>query len=339
MTGDSQLWLYHPKPLPDELLSSWLVRIAHGHNMKLQTFSRVSLGRGQYLWVRDIDRQAPDWLVESISIHTRVCVHEVRRTSLLDYQGVLYRDYRWSGPQYWLLPLKMVDTSFRHHGLQFCPKCLAEDKEPYFRKRWRVALYTMCTKHQCMVHDRCPSCAAPVSFHRREMGKFSKVDAGSMALCHACEFDLRESLVIAPVIFDETALQAWLPALRKIEGYDGIDTRYDLGFFLVLHQLCKILLKHASHVHLRKYVSEKIGAPAIQLQVKHRTFEQYSLEDRHVVIQLAMWLMVNPEERIVEAWRNKVVRYNVLKKDIQHSPQWYRDVLEQCANWRGSINI
>lgn len=335
MADASPLWLYHPRPLPDELLSSWLVRIAHGHSMKLQTFCRVSLGKGQEVWVRDIDRHAMDWLVVAMSKHTGVSASDVKRTSLLDYQGRLYRDYRWSGSQYWILPLRMVNTSFQHHGLQFCAKCLAEDKDAYFRKRWRIALYTMCTKHQCMLYDRCPACGAPVSFHRREMGKFSVVDAGPFFLCHACQFDLRDSPARQPLIYDKSAFQEWLLILQMLEGDIEIDARHDIGYFEVLHQLCKILLTQSSHVRLQKYVSGKMCAPEIILNAKHKTFEHYALDERHAVIQIAMWLMADPGARIVEAWRNKAVRYNVLKKDLRESPAWYREIVARCSDWRG----
>lgn len=333
MTKTSQLWLYHPKPLPDELLSSWLVRIVHGHGMKLQTFCRVALGKGQEVWLRDVDRQAPDWLVRALSKHTGVGLRAIKQASLLDYKGALYHRYKWSGHQYWILPLMMVDTSYHHHGMQYCPMCLAEDDVPYFRKRWRVALYTMCTKHQCMLHDRCPLCGAVVEFTRREMGKFSQVDAGLITQCHVCDFDLRNAKAVKPVIYGESAAQTWLPALQMLEG-ELVDARYDVGFFAVLHQMCKILLAHGQHVHLQKYVADKIGAPEVALLSGNAPFENYSLEDRHVVIQLAMWLMTDPEARIVGAWRNKVVRYNMLNKDFQPSPQWYRDIVLRCANWR-----
>ena len=333
MANASLLWLYHPKPLPDELLSSWLVRIAHGHGMKLQTFCRVALGQGQAMWLRDIDRQAPDWLVRALSKHTGVGIRTIIRASLLAYKGVLYQRYKWSGHQYWILPLMMVNTSYHHHGMQYCPMCLAEDDVPYFRKRWRVSLYTMCTKHQCMLHDRCPSCGAVVEFTRREMGKFSQVDAGLITQCHVCDFDLRNSKVVKPVIYDESAAMTWLPALKMLEG-ETVDARYDVGFFAVLHQMCKILLAHGQHVHLQKYVANKIGAPAVALLSGNAPFENYLLEDRHVVIQLAVWLLADPEVRIVDAWRNKAVRYNMLNKDFKLRPRWYRDVVKACANWR-----
>lgn len=97
------------------------------------------------------------------------------------------------------------------------------------------------------------------------------------------------------------------------------------------------MLTHYSHVHLRQFVSGKIGAPEVQLRSKHESFEHYSLEERHVVIQLGMWLLADPEVRIVEAWRNKAVRYNMLKKDFQPRPQWYREIVEKCENWRKSF--
>lgn len=332
----SDLWLYHPKPQPDELLSSWLVRIAHGHSMKIQTFSRIALGKGQETWNRDIDRQAPDWLVGAISKHTGVSEADVLRTSLLTYQGTLYPKYRWSGQQYWLLPLNMIDTSFQHHGLQYCPLCLAQDPKPYFRKRWRIALYTMCTKHQCMVHDRCPECGATVAFHRREMGKFSQVNAGSITLCHSCDFNLCNAPIKEPIIYNESAYQEWLPILNMLEQGGSLDSHRDAGYFAVLHQMCKILVSHVPHGRLQHFVADKISAPKVDLLAKHDPFEHFSLEARHIIIQMAMWLMVKPEEKIIDAWRNRAIRYSVMTKDMIEIPLWYRNIVEQCADWRGA---
>ena len=64
------LWPIRYKLLPDELLSSWLVRLAHGFGLKVQTFSNLLFGCNYQVWNRDIDRFAPDWLVEQLSSHT-----------------------------------------------------------------------------------------------------------------------------------------------------------------------------------------------------------------------------------------------------------------------------
>ena len=52
------LWPAHPKPLPDELLSSWMVRIAGQHGLKLHTFASA-VWPGISIWNRDIDRSGP----------------------------------------------------------------------------------------------------------------------------------------------------------------------------------------------------------------------------------------------------------------------------------------
>lgn len=137
-----------------------------------------------------------------------------------------------------------------------------------------------------------------------------------------------------PEIYDVSAYQMWLTALQMLEGDAEIDAHYDMGFFAVLHQLGKILLIQNGRVRLRDYVSRIIGAPEIQLHARHTPFENYSLEVRHVLIQMAMWLLADPDVRIVDAWRNKAVRYNVLKKDFQMMPAWYQGVVGQCSDWR-----
>lgn len=136
------------------------------------------------------------------------------------------------------------------------------------------------------------------------MGKFSQVDAGLITQCHACDFDLRESKAVAPIIYDESAGLTFLLALRMLEG-EAVDARYNLGFFAVLHQMCKVMLTRNAHIHLRQYVSEKIGAPEVALRPKHESFEYYSLDERHVIIQLGMWLLADPEARIPDAWRTR----------------------------------
>lgn len=94
MVGASQLWLYHPSPLPDELLSSWLVRISHGHEMKLQTFFRVSLGKGQEIWTRDIDRQAPEWLLHALSEHTGISIQDIRYVPCMQISDHFHLDHK-----------------------------------------------------------------------------------------------------------------------------------------------------------------------------------------------------------------------------------------------------
>src|SRR5258708_40246243 len=83
------------------------------------------------------------------------------------------------------------------YGLKFWSECLAEDREPYYRRSWRLALMTVCEKDHILLHDRCPNCQAPVNFHRNELGNRYKWAPDSIPLCHSCEYDLRTSPTVS----------------------------------------------------------------------------------------------------------------------------------------------
>ncbi|MFA6699756.1 MAG: TniQ family protein, partial [Thiomicrospira sp.] len=85
-----KLWPVHPHPSPDELLSSWLVRIAHGNGEKVQSFCHHEFGIERQIWNRDIDRQAPEWLLTILSERTATTIERVKQTTLKRYEGVLF---------------------------------------------------------------------------------------------------------------------------------------------------------------------------------------------------------------------------------------------------------
>jgi hypothetical protein len=184
------LWPIHYKPLPDELLSSWLVRLAHGHGLKVQTFSNLIFGNNHQVWNRDVDRLAPQWLVEELSLHTGTPLATAYATTLRAYEGLLYSQFKASGTLPWIQSLKIYHRKREGFGIQFCGMCLADGPQPYFRKRWRIAFNTICPRHQSMLHDRCPACGAAVAFHRMDIGQGCIVDTRSLANCHACSFTL-----------------------------------------------------------------------------------------------------------------------------------------------------
>ncbi|MDQ3555642.1 MAG: TniQ family protein, partial [Gemmatimonadota bacterium] len=80
-----RLWPVHLKPLPDELLSSWLGRLAAAHGLKLHTFCTLAFGR-RALWNRDLDRLAPPEVMEVLAERTATPPARVRETTLARYE-------------------------------------------------------------------------------------------------------------------------------------------------------------------------------------------------------------------------------------------------------------
>ena len=332
----SPLWPIRYKPLPDELLSSWLVRLAHGHGLKVQTFCNLIFGNRLQVWNRDIDRLGPNWLVNELSARTGKPLAMAYGTTLRAYEGWLYPRFKASGALQWIQTLKMYHRKFEGFGLQYCPQCLREAPEPYFRKSWRVAFNTICIRHQCMLRDRCPNCGKGVAFHRRDMGHGDVVVADSIAGCHQCGFELSEGGA-EPIISYDLQASDWHAGLcGQLTRPDSAQPVIELDTFGVMRQLAMLLTSQYPTAKLHAHVCNQLGVPEMQVIKGRIAIETRPLHERHHLNQLVAWLMVGLEPRLRMAWRAKAVRYNHLNKDFKDAPAWYQKITEGLADWRQS---
>lgn len=115
--------------------------------------------------------------------------------------------------------------------------------------------------------------------------------------------------------------------------------QFDLKFHAVLHQLCKVMLSVQNNDLLRQYVANMLGVATVPALRGKMPLEHRRVFDRYQTVFFALWLLVDKGSRIVEAWRNRAVRYNVLKKDFQPRLQWYQEIVAQCVNWRETSKI
>lgn len=335
----SPLWPIRYKPLPDELLSSWLVRLAHGHGLKVQTFCNLLFGNRLQVWNRDIDRLAPPWLVETLAMHTGTPVDVAYGTTLKVFDGILFRNPRPSGHLNWVLSLKIYHRIREGFGQQFCPACLAEDKTPYFRKAWRLSLSTTCRRHRCMLHDRCPVCGAAVSFFRMDFG----IEAGdsdnetiNVSRCHGCKANLAMALTVPPFIVEPAAFDK-IAAMAATIGEPSPPPRR-VDELAILRRLCALMLSNRSTVALRAYLLAFHGIEdPIEPTEKRIPFESLPLDARHVLLQCGAWLLNDLGSRLGTAVRSGALRYNHLLRDFEDAPAWYRDVVKSDVPHRQTL--
>lgn len=299
----TSLWPIRYKPLPDELLSCWLVRLAHGHGLKVQTFCNLIFGNHRQVWNRDIDRLVPTWLIDELCSKTGTSREMAWNTTLRVYEGVLYPKFRMSGALHWILALKMYHRKREGYGLQFCPTCLTEDAISYFRKRWRVAFNTVCTWHGTMLLDRCPKCSVAIAVHRLDMTRPDAIEIGPLSCCHACGFDLRNAPAAEPISYDAQASGILLDASRAFDASGNPDKEWELGRYTVMHHLCRLMTSRYKHVSLREFVLDQVGLQEISLIGGHISFEMRPIEERHHLVQLTAWLLADLEVRLTAAWR------------------------------------
>lgn len=217
---DSKLWPIHPQPLPDELLSSWMVRLARGNGYKIHGFYTQFFGLDRQIWNRDIDHLAPRWLISGLSERTGIPESRIEQMALRTLETYAFERLNDAGTTRWLMALGVFHRTRRAFGQQFCPICLSEDAEPYLRRSWRLALTTICEQHGVVLQDRCNVCGRPVVPHRADMTSHrSRLPHMSIVRCSFCR-----ALITAPstqASDDEIELQRNINEIVAV-GYAAI---------------------------------------------------------------------------------------------------------------------
>ena len=90
MILSGNVWPIHLKPLEDELLSSWIIRLAHANGLKVMTLCTMLFGYRRPVWNRDIDRLAPEAVLNKISQITGTPLDRVCATTLKDFEGRVF---------------------------------------------------------------------------------------------------------------------------------------------------------------------------------------------------------------------------------------------------------
>lgn len=314
------LWPVHLKPQPDELLSSWLIRLAHAHGYQVEGLCRLLLGRGAAMWNRDIDRCASETLMAAVMTATAATEPQFRNTLLSAYDGTLTESVGLSGTARWLVPLSVLHRKRRRPGLMYCSTCIATDPDPYCRKKWRLACITVCSTHGVELRDSCPNCNAAFVPHRVDMGHGGYMPSDKLLVkCHVCGHDLRVQSADRgdPKLVDFT---------RRIEeclqsGHFDISpaTRlYSVAFMQGLRLLIRAIRK-ASGVKARGE-----GAP---IQIPNNEFEHLPLCTRRLVMTELASLFSADVKCLADQMRRMGIRYSDVVTLKDETPFWLTEAL------------
>ncbi|WP_181880958.1 TniQ family protein [Crenobacter cavernae] len=310
----------HLKPRDDELLSSWLVRLAHAHQLKVESLCTMLFGQGSPIWNRDIDRLAPDGVLARLSLATGAPVEQTRRTTLVDLEGWLSETIASHGHSHWIVPLGVFHRNRRHPGLMYCPACLTEESDRYYRRLWRIAWASVCVKHRCELVDRCPSCGAPVAPHRTDMKARCLIPTPvTLIRCHACQGWLTQQ----PLAPASAALVAFQSRLEQAlaQGYIDWDDNPSLHSVLFFEGL-RALLSNGL-----RGLNRMVPGTA-----RRAVFETRSLEDRRAdLLQLCEWLEHWPQH-FLDTIATKRLRGAELCSATRPLPYWYFRVVHPLAH-------
>lgn len=318
----------HPPRLPGELLSSWIVALARANGCKVHTLCARFGGNGHTIWNRDVDRQMPPDLIAALARSTGQSVEAVRSDSLPELAVQVIGRHYPNGNSAWVLPLGIYHRKRLGYGVQFCPLCLVEDERPFVRRSWRMAFYTECDKHHVLMQDRCPSCKEPWTYFRGELGDRDRVSAQGINVCSNCGFDLTRT----PVQRTDWNDHQLILACRNLWLMHGWGTVYlDNRRFAPVHQLMVairqvIMLMSSDRRDGQLYdtVAGVLWPEGYRaLSMRGLDYERRSVEERHRLFCMAVWLLLDWPHRFEWMWRASGIHRCALWRDLRHMPRWF----------------
>jgi len=140
-----------PRPFSDELLSSWVARVAARYGLEVPELVSYLIGRGNSLpALRQINDITPD--PELLKIWSRGCRIDPAR---LERLSSIFRHHNRSR--------EWVSARIRG-GMSVCLACFDTDvaagRDAYIRADWKLVEWVVCPVHKEILRDRCPECGA-----------------------------------------------------------------------------------------------------------------------------------------------------------------------------------
>ncbi|WP_460046220.1 TniQ family protein [Pseudomonas sp. S2_H01] len=173
------LWPRARNVLPDELLSSWLIRNAFAHGCSPMSLTG-SLWPSWRCWTVDLDRGLSTQQMSPLARLSGVSDEHISLCTLQPISHVLNPGIGTTkGVWPWILT-RGFSNRRPIGGLQCCPFCFSEGV-PYYRISSRLAWHTCCEKHLSALIDSCPACGASLQPHMLEQ---EGPDCGH---CHRCK--------------------------------------------------------------------------------------------------------------------------------------------------------
>jgi hypothetical protein len=312
-------WLFCPRPQPDELLSSWLHRLALINRRADHVLCKFMFG-DVAVWTRDVDRHFPAHLIPTLAEWTRVPEERIAHTMLAPYAGRLTESVRLRGVAPWILPLGVYHRIRRRPGLQYCAACLRSEP-PYARRAWRLSPVTVCPKHLNVLRDGCPRCGLPFMFHRL------RPTLSGLCACPRCGFDLTWDLREVPASPRVLRLQTLI--LRglhvghvRLAGEHVEVLPFMSGLRYLVYSLTKRRLGGLGLP--RRTVDALEPMPGGKVE-----FDFQSVEVRHALMrQLATWIDTWPCG-FIQAMDAHLRQPSVMRCDRERPPEWLQKTIDQ----------
>ncbi|XPV68811.1 MAG: TniQ family protein [Halarcobacter sp.] len=324
-------FLFISKPLKDELLSSWLTRVAFEHQRDLSSFISLFIRhQGSTIARADIDFLYDEKLFKQLARKSHLSDKEIYQMSLRSEEGHLF--ICSENGLYPPFQIRKLTDKRTHHALMYCPKCLAEEKIPYFRKKWRYNFYNACPKHKIFLTDRCWRCYTKIEFPKIKHLK-------ELCFCYNCEKDLRETITISIQSNHKYGLKA-------IEWFEkGLNK----GYFIINKQKVKSVFIFESFTKLRFLLGkkQKLDLEAFPLIEEYKDIckklEKYnskkalSIYKEFVLTSMVYYLFQNYPNNLIDFSKQNHFTHRDFVHGFKDIPFWYKELIDEIIPMQNKI--
>jgi len=305
-------------PEEDEILSSWIFRLARSHKMKPFTFAKYGLEVPD-LWNRDFDKFYNQKLIDVLTTLTPLSHCKITSLHLISYQDIIFNSKINSAFTEGILNVGVEHRMRNNKGLLACPLCLS--KKQYYKKSWRLLSSIVCTDCRCNLIDECPDCKMPIVFQRLDIGKKDLYLEKPMYLCWNCNNDLRKDYTVIDKNSNSFKYQKYIN--NTIQDGFNKHTQYSFEYFNVLFSILrKSRSGSTKFFRLREAFSKEFGIKS-EMFTAHK-FE-LSLNLRRELLPLIYELLLDLNNNFVPFCKNHFIRFSDIRSDGVNLPFWIYD--------------
>lgn len=306
-----------PVPFSDEILSSWIARLAYANQMHPKTFLNTYLGiKHRDHFKNCLDAHINDEILNCLQTITSQDF-ALKNMTLQSYVGILGECI-----------IKERHNTYLGH-MQFCPQCLNEHI-PYYKKLWHVNLLTICAKHHCFLYDACPQCKKPIEALKMHHNAFD------YTFCYYCGYDLKK----APIKKIGKKATFGILANQKLakmieDGYIqlGESVVYSFCFVDTITQLSKLILLRRNFAFIHKHPLFKLLENRLKssLSSKQSTHLQLTIAEKYALFGLIMYLFEDyPNHFSQFITMNHLTHWDMMK-DLRYKAFWYENLVNNIT--------
>lgn len=311
-------FLIIPEPLKGEVFSSWLIRLSYAHHTHPRTFINIHFGiKHRSEFKNNVDTTLSNQLLDQIKQKCKNKVDTYNLT-LKPYSGYLQED-----------KINIMSNRLLC-SMRFCPKCLREDKVPYFRKKWLFSFSTACAEHKCYLHDACPRCKKKLDIFKMYQDKLSDL------YCYACGYSLKKAYVRhihEKHTYSLNAIKTLHDTLDN--GYIAFNDKvvYSFCFFDVIMQLTKLITNRHHLELINKHPLYKLLKNTLdkKLNTSRSIYLQLSIKETSALFGIVIYLFEDYPNNFAKYIKLNNLTHWDMMKDIRYVSFWYENLVNDIV--------